>query len=143
MKKLIPVLLIGLTIQLSGCATTTGQSVPMDKAAIDQLMAFQKQYIEAIETLQLSAGDLANIAAFEIGFLKESVGADISKLPGEATQIMAEYKKLADQMAGGQGLTDYQKGQIIGMRWRFLYVIGDWLWKTYGAGILSALKLAF
>jgi len=142
MKKLIPILLI---VMFMGCATTslTGQSTAPPKELMAQLVELNQNYIKAIETLKLSAGDLANIAAFEIGFLKESVGADISKLPGEATQIMAEYKKLADQMAGGQGLTDYQKGQIIGMRWRFLYVIGDWLWKTYGVGILSALKLAF
>ena len=142
MKKLIPILLI---VMFMGCATTslTGQSTAPPKELMAQLVELNQNYIKAIETLKLSAGDLANIAAFEIGFLKESVGADINKLPGEATQIMAEYKKLVDHMAGGQGLTDYQKGQIIGMRWRFLYVIGDWLWKTYGAGILSALKLAF
>ena len=140
-RKLISVALT--LIFLAGCAGNQAQpQAEVDiKPVMDQLIEVHKEYIEAINTFQLMSEDLVRIALFEVGFAREAMGADLQLIPGEALSILDKYEKIARKYEGKQ-MTDYEKGQIAGMRWRFIYKMGDWLVEKVGPSVLQIFKLA-
>jgi len=141
MKKLIYIALI--LVFLAGCAGNQAQSqAEVDiKPVMDQLIEVHREYIEAINTFQLMSEDLVRIALFEVGFAREAMGADLQLIPGEALSILDKYEAIARKYEGKQ-MTDYEKGQIAGMRWRFIYKMGGWLIGKIGPSVLQIFKLA-
>jgi len=137
-RKLISVALT--LIFLAGCAGNQPQAEMDIKPVMDQLIEVHEQYIEAINTFQLMSEDLVRIALFEVGFAREAMGADLQNIPGEALSILDKYEKIARKYQGKK-MTNYEKGQIAGMRWRFLYKMGGWLIGKIGPSVLQIFKL--
>jgi len=130
---------------LAGCATATNQQdivSSSDDQIIKELLSLHKSYVEAVKNLKLVSDDLIDIALFETGFLRESLGTDLQNIPGEALSILNRYEAIARKAKlNGVPLNDYEKGQIIGMRWRFLYRVVREAVHMVGPQILDALKI--
>ena len=137
------ILLSAFTIQLYGCASTqtqNGQSSEYQDI-MTQLLTLHDEYVAAIQTMKLKSEDIVDIALFEVGFVREGIGADLQNIPGEALTILDRYQKLALE-AEGRELNALEKGQIAGMRLRFIYKMSEWMLLKVGPGLIKALTLA-
>ncbi|MHA1401995.1 MAG: hypothetical protein ACTSQE_16730 [Candidatus Heimdallarchaeaceae archaeon] len=147
MQKIRFLMVVIVVLLITGCSTVnTNPFVGFESSKVGtdqivgQLVEIHKQYIEAINKFELTSDDLVSIALFEVGFVRESMGLDLQNMKAEALAILDRYEEIA-RVAEGKELDNYEKGQIAGLRWRFLYLVGRKIVEKMGPEMLNVFKI--